>query len=234
MKRFLTALLAGPFLAALFSAPLWAADNIQLNSGTGGDLLAADDDGVAKHQQMKVEFGADNTQTPVSAANPLPVESGGRAAVGAAVSGNPVLIGCEARDTQPAAVDDGDVQLIQCDDRGRVITSPHCPRVLIAHNRIALTTTTETTLIATGGSGIFRDLFFLVASNEGTSEVRVDIADSTGGTDRLSLDLAANGGGAVLNMVVPLTQGTANNNWTATLSAAVSTVYLTAIACNHN
>jgi len=29
------------------------ADNIILNLGSGGDLLAADDDGTAKHQQVK-------------------------------------------------------------------------------------------------------------------------------------------------------------------------------------
>ena len=53
------------------------ADNVQLNAGAGGDSIAADDDGTAKHQYVKVEFGADNTQTPVSAANPLPVDASG-------------------------------------------------------------------------------------------------------------------------------------------------------------
>lgn len=50
------------------------ADNVVLNSGTGGDTIAADDDGTAKHQYVKVEFGANNTQTPVTAAAPLPVQ----------------------------------------------------------------------------------------------------------------------------------------------------------------
>lgn len=49
------------------------ADNVVLNSGSGGDTIAADDDGTAKHQYVKVEFGADNTQTPVDSSNPLPV-----------------------------------------------------------------------------------------------------------------------------------------------------------------
>jgi len=50
------------------------ADNIQLNANTTvGAILATDDDGTAHHQLVKVEFGADGTQTPVSAANPLPV-----------------------------------------------------------------------------------------------------------------------------------------------------------------
>lgn len=50
------------------------ADNTQLNAGTGGDVIATDDISGVKHQQVKVEFGADGTATPVSAANPLPVE----------------------------------------------------------------------------------------------------------------------------------------------------------------
>lgn len=47
------------------------ADNTTL-PGTG-DVIAADDILGVKHQQVKIEFGADGTATPVSAANPLPV-----------------------------------------------------------------------------------------------------------------------------------------------------------------
>lgn len=49
------------------------ADNVELSAGTGGAVIATDDDGTAHHQYVKLEFGADNTQTKVSAANPLPV-----------------------------------------------------------------------------------------------------------------------------------------------------------------
>jgi len=47
------------------------ADNTTL-PGTG-DIIAADDVGGAKHQQVKIEFGANGTATPVDASNPLPV-----------------------------------------------------------------------------------------------------------------------------------------------------------------
>lgn len=49
------------------------ADNVTLNSGTGGAVVATDDDGVAHHQYVKLEFGADNVQTKVDGSNPLPV-----------------------------------------------------------------------------------------------------------------------------------------------------------------
>lgn len=48
------------------------ADNTTLNLGSGGDVIATDDIAGVKHQQVKLEFGADGTATPVSAANPLP------------------------------------------------------------------------------------------------------------------------------------------------------------------
>lgn len=49
------------------------ADNVVANAGSGGATFATDDDGTAHHPYVKVEFGADNTQTKVSSANPLPV-----------------------------------------------------------------------------------------------------------------------------------------------------------------
>jgi hypothetical protein len=50
-------------------------DNVTLNAGSGGDTIAADDDATAKHQYVKLEFGADGTFNKVTstATNPLPV-----------------------------------------------------------------------------------------------------------------------------------------------------------------
>ena len=50
------------------------ADNVTLDPGAAGAVIATDDDGAAHHQLVKVEFGADGTQTPVDATNPLPIE----------------------------------------------------------------------------------------------------------------------------------------------------------------
>jgi len=50
------------------------ADNVLVDNGTGTDYtVATDDDGTAQHQYVKLEFGADGTQTKVSSGNPLPV-----------------------------------------------------------------------------------------------------------------------------------------------------------------
>jgi hypothetical protein len=148
---------------------------------------------------------------------------------GAAVSSEPVVIAGEARTTTPTAVDDGDVVRIQCDDQGRVVTSPLAPRDLVLHNQITLTNTTETTLIAAAAS-TFHDIVTLAASNTSATKVRVDIRDSTTGTVRWSMSLAADGGGFVLNLPVPLTQAAVNNNWTAQLSGSVTDVRVMAVA----
>ena len=50
------------------------ADNITLDAGTGGAVVATDDDGVAHHQYVKLEAGADGTQTKILAGGG--VESG--------------------------------------------------------------------------------------------------------------------------------------------------------------
>ena len=99
-------------------------DNVTLNSGTGGAVVATDDDGIAHHQYVKLEFGADNTQTKVSSANPLPVTvtdsatrdlgkvdiAMGQAAHDAAAAAlDPVLVGGYASAAAPADVTvDGD------------------------------------------------------------------------------------------------------------------------------
>lgn len=53
------------------------ADNVTLNAGSGGAVIATDDDGTAHHQYVKLEFGADNTQTKVTSSAGLPVAQQG-------------------------------------------------------------------------------------------------------------------------------------------------------------
>jgi len=50
------------------------ADNVELNRGEGGELIATDEVGGAQHQYVKMEFGDDGTATKVSSDNPLPVQ----------------------------------------------------------------------------------------------------------------------------------------------------------------
>jgi len=49
-------------------------DNIVLNPGFGGDIIATDDINGEHHQQVKIEFGGENTASAVTAYSRLPVE----------------------------------------------------------------------------------------------------------------------------------------------------------------
>ena len=73
------------------------ADNLELNAGSGGATIATDDDTIAHHQYVKMEWGGDGTFTKVSTGagavpiqdggNTITVDNGGTFAVQAAQSG---------------------------------------------------------------------------------------------------------------------------------------------------
>ena len=73
------------------------ADNVTLNAGAGGAVIATDDDTTAHHQYVKMEWGGDGTFTKVSTgagavpiqdgSNSITVDNGGTFAVQAAQSG---------------------------------------------------------------------------------------------------------------------------------------------------
>lgn len=65
------------------------ADNVELNSGSGGDTVAADDIGGVKHQRVKIQYGVDGSATDVSDTNPLPIDdAGGSITVDGTVTAN--------------------------------------------------------------------------------------------------------------------------------------------------
>jgi len=147
----------------------------------------------------------------------------GEVAHDAADANNPQKIGGQARITNPTAVADADRVNAIFDDVGRQIVILNQVRDLVAKNKITLSTTTETTLLAAGAAGVFHDVTLIVITNSSATAVRVDIRDATAGTTVLEVAIAANGG-AVIPFPTPLPQAAAANNWTAQLSAAVTDV----------
>lgn len=109
---------------------------------------------------------------------------------------------------------------------------PYAQRDRVTTKRVAISTTTETELIAAGGVGVFRDLSSLIMSNESTTKVRVDIRDALAGTVRYSVELAP-GTPFPITLPVPHPQAVANTAWTMKLSAAVGPVYVTAITIDN-
>lgn len=169
---------------------------------------------------------------PVSMATNQPV---GTVAHDAVDSGNPVKIGCQARTTNRTAVADADRADCVSDKNGQFIITPMAPRErVIRSGVVTVSTTTETTLLAAGGVGVFRDLTYLKCTNGSATLVRVDIRDATAGTVIDSWQLAASGGGFNLAFTTPYAQSAANNNWTIQLSGAVTDVRCSAQAVEKN
>ena len=129
-------------------------------------------------------------------------------------SGNPVKIGGVARTTNRTAVANGDRVDAAFDDMGRQIVTIGQPRDLTTHARTSIASASETTILSAGGAGVFHDVTMLILTNESNAALEIDIRDSTAGTIRLTINLAPKGG-AVIPFPRPLTQATANNNWTA-------------------
>src|SRR5262245_52704028 len=53
------------------------ADNVSLSPGSGCGTIATDDDGIAQHQYVQIEFGGDGVFSKVAAGTPLPVGDDG-------------------------------------------------------------------------------------------------------------------------------------------------------------
>ena len=152
----------------------------------------------------------------------------GNVAHDAVDSGNPMKVGGIARTANPTVVAALDRVDGFYDTEGRQITQPFAPRALTVHNTITLTTTSETTLIAAAAS-IYHDVLGFFVANSSATAVTVTIKDSTAGTTRTTI-IAPAGQNAGYMLPHPLTAAAVNTNWTATLSAGVSSVYVTAIA----
>lgn len=68
------------------------ADNVTLDPGSGGAVIATDDNGTAQVQWIKLQFGPDGTFTPVTASVGLPIgDAGGSLTVDAPVA-TPVFV----------------------------------------------------------------------------------------------------------------------------------------------
>lgn len=110
----------------------------------------------------------------------------GDAAHDAAVSGNPVLIGCEARATAPTAVGDGDVVRALATLLGKRVVLPYAiPSDSWSYAAVAggITNTTEVTIKAAAGAGIRNYVTHIDLSNESaTTATEVVIKDGAGGT----------------------------------------------------
>lgn len=167
---------------------------------------------------VKVNLGADND-----------VLASGDVAHDAADAGNPVKVGGQARTTNPTAVADADRSNFITDKLGKQVVVGSI-RDLKANQVTTITSSTSETTIVTAVASTFLDLYGLIITNTSASAVNVAIKDSTGGTTRLNIAVPA---GDTRGFMLPesgaIKQATVNNNWTATSSASVASLVITAL-----
>jgi hypothetical protein len=208
----------------------WVARTLRawtLNSGT--DSVSCVVTSVPANQSMNLTQIAGTAAVTGGVAGLIGV--GGNVASATSDSGNPVKVGGVIGTTLPTAGTDGQRMNAMVDKFGRAVVVHNADRALKSVcSAVTLTSTTETTLCAAGGAGIFLDLEHLSCTNTSATLVRVDVRDATAGTVRKSMALAASGGGFEMSLATTWPQTSANANWTVQLSAAVTDVRCQAVA----
>jgi hypothetical protein len=164
-------------------------------------------------QQTVVQATAANLNATVSGTVTAGTTTG-NIAHGTAASGNPLQVALNARSTNVAAEVDNDVVRAIGDLNGRTVTMEGGVPQLTDPNRIALTTTTETTLIAAVASVRHCMQDIIIANRSTANDVQVDIRDTTTGTIRQTYYLAPKQTIA-LHLGSGWPQAAVNTNWTA-------------------
>jgi hypothetical protein len=137
----------------------------------------------------------------------------GPAAHDAAVSGNPLLAGAEARTSNGTAVQNGDITRLQATIEGKLVTRPHSvygATWTYAAASGGITNTTAATMKAAAGAGVRVCLTGIqVINSHATVSTEVVVRDGASGTVVHRGYAQAAGGGYAVNFDVPIC-GTAN------------------------
>lgn len=222
------------------------ADNVTANAGAGGATFATDDDGTAHHPYVKLEWGADNTQTKVAAgAGALPIQDGGNSitvdgTVGATSagdvahdavdSGNPVKVGAKA-ETSPKGITlvaDGDRTDLLADADGMLMVKLNTSGADLISEAVSNTdgnSTAFTNFSAVANTKNYITAITVFRSDSGSSLAYIDFRDGTAGSVIYRMPLPPNGG-SVISCSVPLFKTSANTALAFDVSAALSTVYI--------
>lgn len=165
-----------------------------------------------------------------SAITVSPCLAGDNTAHDAADAGNPLKIGAKAAGAlstlTPVAAGDRTNLFAGLD--GVMLTHPHAPLGDRASGVAAITDGASTSVVAAQGAGIRFCATTLVVSNSSATNVTVDLRDGTAGSVLMTIPAAANMGGGVIPLSVPLCT-TANTIFAADPSAAATTVTISAV-----
>jgi hypothetical protein len=138
----------------------------------------------------------------------------GAAAHDAAVAGNPVLVGLEARTTNGTPVTSGDAVRAMADTLGKQVVVIGAPQDLVTRGLTNYTTNSAADVIAAAGAGVkIVVMGILVVNGHATVGTKVTIRDGT--TSRVTGYAGALGGGFCIASTTPVFIGTANTAVTA-------------------
>jgi hypothetical protein len=214
--------------------PAWHLRNgAQAVQPTFAGVLQSTGNGVAGTGTPRVTIASDNTAFTVNAAqataSSLNAEVQGDAAHDAVVSGNPVLMGAEARSSNGTAVANGDATRLQADLVGRQVVAPYTLYDNIVRGCGNATGTADTAVIAAAGAGIRNYVTTITVINTSSTSTYVTVKD--GATALLEIAAPASTasmGGAVVALPVPL-RTTANTAFNFASAAGVTTMRVCAV-----
>lgn len=150
-------------------------------------------------------------------------------ATGSAVPANALLNGLRATTANPTNAASGNTVAQMADKAGRTVVTVGNVRELIGVQQTSVAANTETTILTSGGAGVFNDISQLIITTAGAAAQTITIKDATGGTTRLVLNYpnaaVAPGAPLVINFNPPLPQAAAAANWTVTQSLTTATNY---------
>ena len=159
-----------------------------------------------------------------------PCIGGDNTAHDAVDAGNPLKIGAKASSATSSrtSVANNDRTNIYAGIDGILIVRPHANLEDRVNAVVGVTDGSSTQLVAAQGSGIRFCATTLIVSNSSATNVTVDIRDGTAGSVIATIPAAANMGGGVVPLAVPLCT-TANTAMAMDPSAAATTVTVTAV-----
>jgi hypothetical protein len=193
--------------------------------------------GVTGTGSQRVTIASDNTAFTVNAAqsgawtvNPTTIGNWGLSSstFNTATPTNGQLAEGQYISTQ-AAMTSTNSSPLQVDKVGRLL-SVAVLRTLKGVQKTSITVNTETTVVTAGAAGVFNDVYAFMVTNKSATAVFVDFRDATAGTVRMTLAApASDTRGFTVPVDSAMVQATAANNWTATVSSAVTSIEITAL-----
>lgn len=155
---------------------------------------------------------------------------GSSSATASAVPANAFYKGLLAKTANPSAASDGNLVGALSDKLGKQVVVGSI-RDLKVQQTTTITASTSETTVLTAVASTFLDVYGVIIANSSLLATVITFKDSTAGTTRFTIAVPA---GETRGFMLPesgaYTQATVNNNWTATSSVSLTSLFITLLA----